>query len=136
MNAERVDRRRLRRLAPVAVLTLSAILGGCNDDPGGGGLTGPAAVGEELAQSYNCTSCHSTDGSTSTGPTWRGIWGTQVELADGQRAAVDDDYIRRSISEPSDQVVDGFSPIMPAFDLDDDELAALSAYIRSLSEDD
>jgi hypothetical protein len=31
-------------------------------------------------------------------------------------------------------VVDGFSPIMPAFDLPEDELEALSAYIRSLSE--
>ena len=135
MTSVRVERRPRRWLAPIAVISLSVILGACTDDPSGE-LTGPAALGSELAQSYNCTSCHSTDGSTGTGPTWRGIWGEEVELADGQRAVVDDDYIRRSISEPSAQVVDGFSPIMPVFDLDDDELAALSAYIRSLSEDD
>ncbi|MEZ5219830.1 MAG: cytochrome c [Ilumatobacteraceae bacterium] len=125
-----------RRIAAAVVAGVGATLGlgACSDDPAAE-LSGPAAVGAELAVSYNCTSCHSVDGSSGTGPTWKGIWGEQVELADGETVDVDDAYVRRSITDPSAQVVEGFSPIMPAFDLPDDELDALSAYLRSLGED-
>jgi cytochrome c oxidase subunit 2 len=136
MDPQRRDRShtRLRRSVVVALVIAGGIaLIGCSDDPADQ-LSGPAAVGADLAESYNCASCHSVDGSRSTGPTWDGIWGEQVELADGTRVEVDDDYVRRSITDPAAQVVDGFSPIMPTFDLPDDELAALSAYIRSLGE--
>jgi cytochrome c oxidase subunit 2 len=126
--------RRVRASLVVTLVAASAALTSCSDDPADQ-LSGPAAVGADLAQSYNCASCHSVDGSRSTGPTWDGIWGEQVELADGTRVEVDDEYVRRSITDPAAQVVDGFSPIMPTFDLPDDELAALSAYIRSLGED-
>ncbi len=92
-------------------------------------------MGAVLAVSYNCTSCPHRRWFRGTGPTWKGIWGEQVELADGETVDVDDAYVRRSITDPSAQVVEGFSPIMPAFDLPDDELDALSAYLRSLGED-
>lgn len=126
--------RRVRASLVVTLVAAGAALTSCSDDPADQ-LSGPAAVGADLAQSYNCASCHSVDGSRSTGPTWDGIWGDQVELADGTRVEVDDEYVRRSITDPAAQVVDGFSPIMPTFDLPDDELAALSAYMRSLDED-
>lgn len=129
--AWRSRRRRAATLAAVVVAAIGSV--GCSDDATDE-LSGPAASGADLAASYNCSSCHTVDGTRSTGPTWKGIWGEQVELADGESVEVDDAYVRRSITEPSAQVVDGFSPIMPAFDLPEDELEALSAYIRSLSE--
>jgi cytochrome c oxidase subunit 2 len=137
MDHHRRPRRHARLRRPVvAALVITGGIGliGCSDDPADQ-LSGAAEVGADLAQSYNCASCHSVDGSRSTGPTWDGIWGEQVELADGTRVEVDDEYVRRSITDPAALVVDGFSPIMPTFDLPDDELAALSAYIRSLGED-
>lgn len=128
-------RRTHRRLAAgaVAVAVAAVVLASCSDDAADE-LTGPAAAGADLATSYNCTSCHTVDGTKSTGPTWKDIWGEQVLLVDGNRVEVDDAYVRRSITDPPAQVVDGFSPIMPAFDLPDGELEALTAYIRSLSD--
>ena len=127
-------RRTHRLLAAVAVTVAAVVIVSCSEDAANE-LTGPAAAGADLATSYNCTSCHTVDGTRSTGPTWKGIWGEQVLLADGNSVEVDDAYVRRSITDPPAQVVDGFSPIMPAFDLPDNELEALTAYIRSLDED-
>jgi cytochrome c oxidase subunit 2 len=90
------------------------------------------AEGAELAKSLGCSTCHSVDGSRRTGPTWLGLYGGNVSLKDGTTVVVDDLFIRRSIEDPAAEVVDGFSPIMPTFDLSDDDLSALTAYIRSL----
>lgn len=118
-----------------AAMAAALVVAGC----GGGdveaptdGLSAAAARGAEVAEAYQCVSCHSVSGSERRGPTWLGIWGEQVELTDGRTVTVDDAYVRRSIDDPGADVVDGFGAIMPRFDLDDDELQALSAYIESL----
>lgn len=126
----------------VAVLFATA---GCSDGSGAASdgddgsraaeaTSGDTARGAEVVKSYSCTNCHSTDGSRGTGPTWKGIWGEQAELSDGRTLNVDDAYVRRSITDPSADVVDGFSPIMPTFNLSEDELDAITAYIRSLGQ--
>ena len=61
---------------------------------------GDPVRGEEVYINQGCVGCHTTDGSTGLGPTWRGIYGSQEELMDGSVVTVDDDYIRRSILEP------------------------------------
>jgi cytochrome c oxidase subunit 2 len=118
--------------APIAA---ALVVAGCGGGDGGApteGLPAAAARGAEVAETYQCASCHSVNGSERRGPTWLGIWGEQVELTDGRTVTVDEAYVRRSVEEPGADVVDGFGAIMPRFDLDDDELAALSAYIESL----
>lgn len=68
----------------------------------------PAAEGERLVEQLGCLSCHTTNGKRGAGPTWKGVAGRQVKLADGTTVTADDDYLRRSILDPSAQVVAGF----------------------------
>lgn len=77
--------------------------------------------------------CHSTDGKPNTGPTWKGIWGSQVDFDNGRTATVDASYIRRAIQEPAADQLKGFASTMPKFSLTDDEIAAVTAYIRELT---
>ncbi|MEQ1946764.1 MAG: cytochrome c oxidase subunit II [Bryobacteraceae bacterium] len=85
-----------------------------------------------------CGTCHTVDGSSSKGPSWKGIWGSQVKVkqSDGKVATVtiDENYIRESIMQPGAKVVDGFENIMPTFQglLRQNEMDGLVAYIKSL----
>jgi cytochrome c oxidase subunit 2 len=101
--------------------------------PATGGSAGNlVAAGQALAQSKGCTACHSVDGSSGVGPTWKGLYGKRETLADGSAVAVDAAYLQKSIREPAAQVVKGYPPIMPRADVSDEELAALLAYIESM----
>jgi cytochrome c oxidase subunit 2 len=101
--------------------------------PGGSApVDTPLAQGKLLAQSKGCVACHSADGSPGVGPTWKGLFGVTRTLADGSGVAADEAYLKRSIREPQAQLVQGFAPIMPKTEMNDDELAALVAYIASL----
>ena len=93
------------------------------------------AQGEMLAQENGCTACHATDRQRLVGPGWGGIYGAEVELADGSTVKRDDAYLTQSILDPDARVVAGFEPgVMPSFAemLDVDQVAAIVAYIRSL----
>ncbi len=87
--------------------------------------------GRAVAASHGCVACHSVDGSKQVGPTWKGLYGHSVELADGSKVVADDAYIKESILQPNAKVVQGFAPIMPPQQLGDDDIAALIAYIRA-----
>ena len=99
---------------------------------GNGGGEGDAAAGEELATSNGCVTCHSTDGSTLVGPTWQGLYGSEVELESGETVTADDAYITESIREPAAKIHAGFGNLMPPFDLDDEQIANIIAYIQTL----
>jgi cytochrome c oxidase subunit 2 len=103
---------------------------------GGGEL---AQRGAQLAQQNGCTGCHSIDGTEAIGPTWQGLYGHEVELADGSTVTADDAYIMESIRNPSAKVVNGFPDgVMPVFSpgqLSDDDIAAIVAYIQTLTEE-
>jgi cytochrome c oxidase subunit 2 len=105
--------------------------------------------GAKWAADYGCIGCHTIDGSDSVGPTWLGIFGDEATLADGNTVEVNEDYIVKSIYEPSMQIVEGFNDVMPAtfkdqFAAKEAELQAtgvdviivedLVAYIASLEE--
>lgn len=98
--------------------------------------TGAALVaqGQKLAQSSGCLACHTTDGSKSVGPTWKGLYGSEVKLTTGQNVLADATYLHNSIVNPGAQIVAGFQNIMPASysTLSDADLNALVAYIESL----
>lgn len=99
------------------------------DSNGGGDM---AAAGEEI---YNaqCAACHTTDGSTGVGPTWQGLWMSEVTLADGSTVTADEEYITESIREPNAKVHEGFNEgIMPAFDLSDEEISQVIAFMQTL----
>ena len=93
-----------------------------------------AQQGQSLSQRFGCTGCHSTDGSRLTGPTWMGLFGSEVTLSDGSTITVDEAYVHESILDPPKKVVQGFSPVMPIFKdrLHDNDIRALTEWIKSL----
>lgn len=141
MRANDQDRAPLSRtarllLAAPALLLPAVLLLGC----GGGGssdgsstaLSPEAAAGLDVAKANGCMTCHSVDGRKGVGPTWLGLYGSEVELADGTTVTADDDYLTRAIEHPGDQIVEGYSGIMPERDLSADEVASIVTYLRSL----
>jgi cytochrome c551/c552 len=109
--------------------------------PGAGaGDAALAAKGQELAQQFGCLACHSTTGQQIVGPTWKGLAGSQRQLANGQTVAADDAYIKESILQPDAKIAKGFAPgimsgavtaVEPQIQ-QGDNLDALVAYIKSL----
>lgn len=90
--------------------------------------------GRKLATEKGCLACHSLDGAPGVGPTFKGIFGRQETVVTGGKErsiTVDEEYLRRSIREPSADIVKGFKPIMPAFtDLSPQEMEALVAFVK------
>lgn len=99
---------------------------------GGGEDLPPAEWGEQLYTSRNCNTCHTVDGSNSTGPTWLGAWGQTRTFADGSSAVMDENYLRESVMNPGAQIVQGFQPQMPSYEglLNDRDILAIAAYMR------
>ena len=122
------------------LVTCAVLLGGCGDGGGDGGgissaeLSPEAAEGLSVAKANGCMTCHSVDGRDAVGPTWAGLYGSQVELEDGTTVTADDAYLTRAILQPGDQIVKGFRGVMPERELDDAEVASLLAYLRALGE--
>ena len=95
------------------------------------------AVGERLSQVKGCVACHTTDGNVLIGPSFKGLFGeTTKVVTDGQtrEVVVDEAYIRRSILDPSADLVEGFQPLMPSQKglMSDEEIDAIIEYIKAL----
>lgn len=91
---------------------------------------GPAE-GEKL---YNaaCKSCHSLDGSTVVGPTWKGLYGSKRKLTTGQEVVADENYITEAILNPNSQIPEGFNPIMPPQDLSEEQILSVIEFMKTL----
>ena len=76
----------------------------------GPALPGLAGKGQKLYASLSCQSCHTTDGSKSTGPSFKGLFGRQTKLTNGQTVTADTAYLLESIRDPDKQIVQGYSP--------------------------
>lgn len=89
-------------------------------------------LGEQLYTSRACITCHSLDGSRMTGPSFKGVFGHEVQLKDGRTVTADEDYLRKSIIDPGTDVVAGYQPIMPTFSglLKPREIDALIEFIK------
>lgn len=66
--------------------------------------------GMGLYASLGCQGCHSLDGSPSSGPTFKGLFGSTVKLTSGQTVKADDAYLLESILDPDKQIVSGYQP--------------------------
>ncbi len=91
-----------------------------------------AAQGEQTASAQGCTACHTADGTDGIGPTWSGVYGTEIELEGGEVVVADAAYLEEATLDPGARVRAGFSPSMPSNEVSDEELAALVEYIKSL----
>lgn len=91
--------------------------------------------GKQIAQQNACLTCHSTDGSPSTGPTWQNLFGHEVTLQDGSTVTADEAYLTESIVDSRAKIVQGYPPVMPNYGyLSETDIQSLVAYIKSLSE--
>jgi cytochrome c oxidase subunit 2 len=99
----------------------------------GGGGQPLAARGQQLFQQLACVTCHLNDG-TGRGPSLAGVYGTQVQLANGSTVPVNDAYIRESILTPQAKLVNGYGPLMPTFQgqVNEESVMSIIEYIKSL----
>lgn len=96
-----------------------------------------AARGMQLANDTGCLACHSVDGATGTGPTWKGVAGSSRPLESGESVTADAAYLFNSIVDPGSQVLAGYTDVMPSDYVDqltEAEINDLVAYIQSLAD--
>jgi cytochrome c oxidase subunit II len=98
-------------------------------------LTDPEC-GQRWAQTFGCLGCHTVDGTKKIGPTWLGLFGSQVELNDGTTVTADEVYLHTSIVDPNAQIVATYQPgIMPqnfSTLLTEEQINQIIAFIMSL----
>jgi len=95
------------------------------------------ATGKDLYTSLGCQACHSLDGTKSTGPTFKGLFGTMVKLANGQTVTADEAYLLESILDPDKQIVQGYQPgvmsaVIPKGKIPNAQAKKLAQFIKSL----
>lgn len=97
------------------------------------------AYGERIYARRGCNACHSIDGVPKVGPTWKGLWGSTQSYTDGTSVSIDgadgENHLKESILQPAAKIRAGFAGAqMPSFlgQLDDDQIKALTAYIKTL----
>jgi cytochrome c oxidase subunit 2 len=93
-----------------------------------------AEGGEKLYNQRGCKQCHSVDGSSGIGPSFKAIWGHTQALKGGGQALVEENYVRESILNPQAKIVAGYEPVMPTYQgrLKDKEITAIIAYLKTL----
>jgi cytochrome c oxidase subunit 2 len=105
-------------------------------DAAEGGDVPPVEKGKRI-YAAKCASCHSNDGSGNTGPTWKNLFGSQRNFADGSSTTADENYIVQSIRYPAKQIVAGFQNQMtpwPEDLLPQKNVDAIIAYMKSISD--
>jgi mono/diheme cytochrome c family protein len=96
--------------------------------------------GALIYQMYGCSACHSIDGTTSgkSGPTWKGLAGSDRPLLGGQSVEATSQYLRESILDPAAKVAKGYNPKdvgMPSYQgiLSDADIESVVLFIESLA---
>jgi cytochrome c oxidase subunit II len=94
-----------------------------------------AAMGERVAAMKGCMRCHTADGTPHIGPTWLGLYRSEIALRGGERRLADEAYLTESMMDPMARLRLGFQPVMPPYQglLSAAETGALVEYIRYLS---
>jgi mono/diheme cytochrome c family protein len=118
-----------------ATTTEATTTTGTTTQAGGGGAS--AEQGKALYTSLGCAGCHTIDGTKSTGPTFKGLYGSTVALEHGQKTTADDTYLLDSIFDPDKQIVDGYtaglmSAVIKPGSVSQADAAAVVAYIKTL----
>ena len=122
--------------APVLAFMLTA-LAGCGsdgDEDSSPSLPAQAERGREIVRTNGCSACHGNNGQGGVGPAFAGLYGSQVALADGSTVVADEAHLTEAIRTPGSAKTSGYDIDMPSNDLDDDEIAAVVAYIRALAD--
>lgn len=93
----------------------------------------PEGRGQALVQANGCAACHSLNGSAGIGPTWAGLFGSQVLLSDGTTVTADEAYLHESIKAPQAKIVKGFeNQLMPTYGFTDEQINDIVTYLKTL----
>jgi cytochrome c oxidase subunit 2 len=92
----------------------------------------PEAKGEKLVKDLGCTGCHSLAGEKMAGTTFKGIFERETALADGAKVKADEAYLKESLTNPKAKVVQGFAPTMPPYMLNEEDMNAVVAYLKTV----
>lgn len=93
----------------------------------------PEGRGQALVTANGCTACHSLNGAKLVGPTWLGLFGSEVELTGGVTVTADDAFLSESIKDPAATIVAGFeNQQMPVYGFTDEQIADIIAYIKTI----
>jgi cytochrome c oxidase subunit 2 len=98
---------------------------------------GNAAEGKRLYASLGCNGCHTLDGSASAGPTFKGLFGRETKLDNGQTVKADDKYLLESIVDPDAKIVAGFqkgvmSAVIKPGQVSQSDAQSLIAFIKTV----
>lgn len=96
---------------------------------------GRTTSGESIAHDLGCIACHSTDGSTRIGPSWKNLFDSEVKLADGRTVVADEAYLRLAILEPNEHLVEGYNPgLMPSYQgvISDEDIDRIIDFIKTI----
>jgi cytochrome c oxidase subunit II len=98
--------------SPVRVVSQADFDAWVDEQTGAADLS-PAERGERLSRGTGCLACHSLDGTPLAGPTWLNLYGSEIQLADGNAVIATDQYLYDAIVDPNAQIHAGYPPIMP-----------------------
>lgn len=99
-----------------------------------------AMLGRQVVDRNGCIACHSLDGRSIVGPTFKGKFGTNVTVTtNGQEREVlyDYDYVKRSIYEPDADISKGFRPgqmISYLGEITEQEIEFIVEFLKTLSD--
>lgn len=101
----------------------------------------PVEMGRYLWRAKGCAACHTLDGTRSTGPTWKNLFGRAVEFADGTRYTAEQmsdpvffaNYVRESVLTPAARIVAGYPNQMNSFQgqITPKQLEAIIEFLKS-----
>jgi cytochrome c oxidase subunit 2 len=137
LSGHDVPRRRPPRVAATAALVAGAgLLAACGGEVPGGpvpaNLSAAGLRGRQVALASGCAACHGGDFGGGVAPTWKGLAGRTVSLADGSAVVADTAYLTRAIAEPAAQIVQGSAIAMPANTLTAAQVADVVTFIQEL----
>jgi cytochrome c oxidase subunit II len=95
-----------------------------------------AQNGERLFASLSCNACHNTR-PDARGPSLANVYGSKLNLSNGQQIVADDAYLREAILNPSQHITQGYAPIMPTYQgqISEEGVIDLVEYIKNLDSD-
>ena len=94
--------------------------------------------GLKILQNNGCIGCHSLDGTIIVGPSFKGLFGSTIDiLIDGneKKITVDEEYIKSSIYEPNKDIVKGFnSGLMKSYKdmINEEDIQKINDYLKTL----
>lgn len=115
-----------------SLASLVAAVAGCSSGDAPAALTPEAVDGRNIAVERGCTSCHGGDFAGGVGPSWVGLFGSEVALVSGETVIADRDYLVESIVDPNAERRLGTALQMPTVTLTNEEVELIVDYIVEL----